>query len=235
MAFDVGDPSIRWRDVPVSSAVLKYLDWHEANDKFWYTLAGSRVRHDFWIWEKDGIIEHPDEQVFEFIDLFETVDAARDTFTMCELGAGFGRWLVAGAAAAQTRGLKVNLIGVEAEHAHFEMMRQHFIDNGINPDTHTLIKAAVTAEGAPAYFTQGHSREWWGQGILPAPDLGFGDWPQATVERVHGVSLSSILAPLQKIDFIDMDIQGAEFDVLASAKTRYQKSPACTSALTAER
>ena len=39
----------------------KYLDWHEANDKFWYTLAGSRVRHDFWIWEKDGIIEHPDE------------------------------------------------------------------------------------------------------------------------------------------------------------------------------
>jgi FkbM family methyltransferase len=212
----------------------KYLDWREADGEFIYTLAGSRIRHDL-IYDEippvDQIRRHaailaqhePSEETFEWIDLFEAVDAARDRFTMIELGAGIGPWLVAGATVARIRRLEVHLVGVEAEHAHFKMLRQHFVDNGIDPDAHTLIKAAVTADGAPAYFTQGHSKEWWGQSTLPAPDYAFGNWPQAIVERTDGISLSAILAPLEKVDLIDLDIQGSEFEVLSSAKALLPK------------
>ena len=95
-----------------------------------------------------------------------------------QLGAGYGHWVVAGGVAARrVRNLRVSLIGVEAEHAHFEMMRQHFRDNEFDPDAHMLIEAAVTENDGPVQFVQGHSHEWWGQAILPESDYGFGDWP----------------------------------------------------------
>ena len=137
---------------------------------------------------------------------------------MVELGAGHGSWLVAGAVAAQrVRGLNIQLVGVEAEHAHFEMMRQHFIDNDLDPNLHLLIEAAVTETDGPVYFVQGHSREWWGQAILPSPDHGFGNWPNARVTPIAGFSLNTILRDLTIVDLIDMDVQGAEADVIRSS------------------
>jgi hypothetical protein len=46
--------------------------------------------------------EHPvaHEEYFEYIDLLEAVTLARGLFTMMELAAGYGRWLVRGTAAA---------------------------------------------------------------------------------------------------------------------------------------
>ena len=201
---------------------------HRDDPNFVNTFVGSRVRKEFYSSEflarnpLDGFPEYS-EEFFEWIDLLEAIEEAEDLFTMIELGAGHGRWLVAGAVAARSRGLNIRLVGVEAESNHFAMMRQHFIDNDIDPNAHTLIPSAVTSDGKPAYFTQGHSHEWWGQSVLPSADYGFGNWPHAKVERVEGISLSTILAPLERVDLIDLDIQGAEFDVLASAKDNLPK------------
>jgi hypothetical protein len=90
---------------------------------------------------KDEHVEHNNfpwswlhEEIFEWIALAESVRAAREKFTMVELGAGYGRWLVAGAMLARRLrpGLPVKLIGVEAEQVHFAWMRRHFIDNGLD-------------------------------------------------------------------------------------------------------
>ena len=95
------------------------------------------------------------EEIFEWITLLEAVLEAKDTFTMAELGAGFGRWLVAGACAQRRPDLAIRLIGVEAEPTHFGWMKEHLRDNGINPDNHRLIQAAATSDGRPVHFTFG--------------------------------------------------------------------------------
>src|SRR3954447_10429695 len=57
-----------------------------------------------------------------------------------ELGAGWGPWLVAVAAAARVRGIRaVRLVGVEGSRHHVEYLRTHFADNGLDPAAHTIL------------------------------------------------------------------------------------------------
>jgi hypothetical protein len=78
-------------------------------------------RHAGWNAHSPGLLLtifargwHPAE-AFEWEDLFAAVDAARETFTIVELGAGYGRWSVAGVIMAQARGLRARAISIEAE------------------------------------------------------------------------------------------------------------------------
>lgn len=191
------------------------------NDRdFIWTVGGSRIHRSFsTLLDDRQSTLRVDEGLFEWIDLFEAIEGAKEIFTMVELGAGYGRWLVAGAVAARNvRNLPVRLIGVEAEHRHFQLMRQHFRDNALDPDAHILIEAAAAETDGPVYFVQGHSREWWGQAILPDPQAGFGDWPEATVATVPGLSLATIMHDVELVDLIDMDIQGAEAAVIRGSQ-----------------
>ena len=152
--------------------------------------------------------------MFEWDDLSAAVEAARETFTIVELGAGYGRWSVASVVMAQARGLRAKAIAVEAEPDHFKMMLQHFIDNGLNPTDHRLIEAAATSSDRPVYFVIGHARDWYGQAILPVPDYGYGNWPQASVATIQGLSLATIIGDVPVIDLLDMDVQGEEGAIL---------------------
>jgi FkbM family methyltransferase len=160
----------------------------------------------------------PSEEIFEWIALLEAVLAARDTFVMMDLGAGYGRWSVAAACAIRRRRpeLKYHLVAVEAEPTHFAWLKQHFRTNGINPDMHTLIEAAVNGSGEPAPFTVGHPQEWYGQAIVPEGS-GFGNWPEARVVRVNAVTLPQLLTAVHRCDLIHMDIQGAELECIESS------------------
>ena len=54
---------------------------------------------------------------------------------MVELGAGWGRWLVDAWSVLKQIGKTdkgLLLVGVEAEPTHFEWMKQHFADNGLD-------------------------------------------------------------------------------------------------------
>jgi FkbM family methyltransferase len=102
-------------------------------------ITGRPVPHDLF-------------ETIEWIGLLKAVVSARDSrFAMMELGAGWGPWLVAGAGAARLRGLTdVRLLGVEADPGRFELMRQHFLDNDLDPDGHRLVCAAVGVESGHA-------------------------------------------------------------------------------------
>lgn len=196
--------------------------------EFWATPYGSFVRRSFQghpafdsDYEKARAYPALDEDYFEWIDLVESVAFAHETYTMLELGAGYGRWAVA-AATVQRRcrpELHLRLGAIEAERDHFEMLSQHFLDNGLSPDDHWLLRAAVSARDGTAFFTEGHSQDWWGQSVLPTADAPWlrAQYPDATVVEVPTISLRTILQVYDRVDLIDMEIQGNEAEVCTAA------------------
>jgi FkbM family methyltransferase len=172
-----------------------------------------------WHFPPSGLVEptYPllDDEYFEWIDTLEAVLDAKQRFTAIELGAGFGRWLVNAAAAArqQRPDLEVRLIGVEAEPTHFQWMKQHFRDNGLDPEQHQLLEAAIDGADRTCSFYVGRPDEWWGQSIAD-PRRPITD---ASVRQVETFSLKRLLSGLELVDLIDLDIEGAELVVLSSA------------------
>jgi FkbM family methyltransferase len=167
-----------------------------------------------------------DEEYFEWIDFLAAVRTARERFVM-ELGAGYGRWLMRAAAAIRRYNpVPYLLIGVEGEPTHVEWMKLNFRNNGLDPIQHRLIHAAVGATDGVTYFPTGDPYEW-GQFILETPRTG----PQRSTHQDHvfDVSFLSQTAAVPQItietaaggehliDLIDMDIQGAEAEVMEQA------------------
>ena len=98
------------------------------------------------------------EGYIEWIDLLESVVAARKSYTMIELGAGMGRWAVRAASAVRhyNPNLPFRLIAVEAEPTHFEWMRLHFADNDVDPNQHSLLYAAVSDVPRRSFVLRGN-------------------------------------------------------------------------------
>jgi FkbM family methyltransferase len=179
-----------------------------------------------------------DEEYFEWIDLLESVVSARKSYTMIELGAGYGRWAVRAAFAAQRYNQKLpyRLIAVEAEPAHFEWMRLHFSDNRIDPGKHSLIHGAVSDTPGEVSFYVGSGPDecrpaaWYGQSLTQdyevVTQIEEKRYCEFEVQRlasgfasisVPAITLTSILADLRQVDLIDFDLQGHEGSVVRSA------------------
>ena len=156
--------------------------------------------------ERHAAPEYPpfDEEYFEWIDLLEAVAFAKDRFSMVELGAGWGRWSARAAAACLQRGLPCHLVAVEAEPTHFKWMLQNFEDNGIRLDDCRLVEAAVTGHDGTVGFHVGNPATWYGQCVGGDTD-------------VSSISLETLLQGEDAIDLIDMDVQGAELEIVAAA------------------
>ncbi len=161
-----------------------------------------------------------DEEFPEWLDLLEAVRDAGETFTMVELGAGFGRWIARAGVACRRRGVRdVQLVGVEAEAAHFDMMRQHLGDNGLLGPGTTLRCAAVDVEPGRVPFHMGRSAEWYGQAIARGHSAGpSAAYPDAWIEEVEAISLEQVLGDLEHVNLLDLDVQGVEAEVLGSVR-----------------
>ena len=151
-----------------------------------------------------------DEEYFELIDILEAVVAAENQFTMLELGAGYGRWTANAAAALRILGKpQYSFIAVEAEPTHFQWMSQHLADNSVDHNNLRLVQAAVAGvDGKVGFHLEdaqyvGPAR-WYGQHI-------------GGPHSVDAVSLNTLLQPLSSVDLIDIDVQGAELQVLQAA------------------
>jgi FkbM family methyltransferase len=150
------------------------------------------------------------EDYLEWADLLEAIIAANEYFTMVELGAGFGRWVTkAGAAIRFLGGPSYTCVAVEADPTHFKLIAQHLSDNALDPKNFRLIEAAVTSSDGKIGFHAGTNL--WGGNV---------DYYSQSIGGPHvvdAVSLRALLAPFATVDLIDLDIQGAELDVLESA------------------
>jgi FkbM family methyltransferase len=180
------------------------------------------------------------EDFLEWVAVLESVVDSTGSFVMVELGAGWGRWLVNAAVALKQLDpdRPFRLVGVEAEPTHFEWLGRHFRDNGIDPEEHTLVKAAVDEKDGWVRFQRGEPSAWYGQSIerddpeskLSGPVSRLIRWTRNTaanrlaigrdvrkVRRSRAVSLTTLLEPLDVVDLIDADVQGVEADVFEAA------------------
>jgi FkbM family methyltransferase len=162
----------------------------------------------------------PDPQeLTEWEALFDAIEQATGRLTMVELGAGFGRWTVHAAFAIRRfrPKLKYRLVALEAEPTHYRWLKQHTRDNGIRRWSRAgsckLIQAAVSGQAGREHFYFGEAGSWYGQALVRPDNEG----ADAAVTEVRSVTLSSLLRPLGRVDLIDIDIQGAELEVLTEA------------------
>lgn len=207
-----------------------------------WTNAEWRRQREVRVQKAEAVIEPPpappvNEEYFEWIDLLEAIDTARDHFVMIELGAGYGRWSVHGALAARAAGLEPHCVAVEAEPTHARWLRQHFLDNGLPPADHELLWAAIGREAGFVPFATGHARTCYSREVVKRTDAPFptaaerrtlrarsvlGRPPRVSDERtgsmwVPALGLNEVLAPYRMVDLLDLDIQGAELVVLSAA------------------
>ena len=179
-----------------------------------------------------------DEEYFEWIDILESVSRARDRYTMMELGAGYGRWAVRAASAARQRRIpSVHLVAVEGEPLHFKWLKEHFRENGLIPEEHSLVQAVVSDKPGKTLFYVGmpqagqdRADQWYGQAIA-----GSYEKPKTTAQElyegfpvlqlksgwksieVEAVTLTNLLRNLDRVDLIDMDVQGEELKIVQSS------------------
>jgi FkbM family methyltransferase len=184
------------------------------------TVMGRPVPHDLF-------------EAVEWIGLLKSVVSARNgRFALMELGAGPGPWLVAGAVAARSQDLNdLHLLGVEADPGRFDLMRQHFLDNDLDPQQHELLCAAVGVE-------KGHAR--WpritdpanASGARPVREVGGGldqddvaYIPHAAEDYidVEILPFEDLLTREPSWDLVHVDVQGWEAKLIAN----------CTETLTA--
>jgi FkbM family methyltransferase len=202
---------------------------------FFAYFLGNLTRADYWAFspeirkiydqERYEAFSGPsvDDNIFDWLILLEAVAEAKHGFVMAALGAGWGRWLVAGAfAARRLGGIPYRLIGVEAEPTHFQWMLEHFRDNHIDPAEHDLIEAAASGHSGHAWFYFGKPDSWYGQSIISDEALNKRSSLQETsyngerAKLVRTVDIEELTTKYARIDYLHMDVQGAELDFLAS-------------------
>jgi FkbM family methyltransferase len=161
-------------------------------------------------------------EAVEWIGVMKTAVAAKDRYVAMEWGAGWAPWLIAGAAAAQHRGITdIRLYGVEADPQHCDAMRQHFLDNGFAPDDHVLLQAAVgTEDGSARWPVEDDARNQWGARPLREGSDQDVDYLSSRVDRFMDVTIfgaTGLILREPMWDMVHIDIQGWEGEVCRSA------------------
>lgn len=211
---------------------------------FVVNYLGGVIHKDFLVMNchaTDQIIQADlpkfDEEYFEWVDILESILQAKDSYTFVELGAGFGRWAAVGLLAARLKGIKtLHAILVEAEPKHVEWAHRHMVDNAILPSQYKVYEAAVggkkdkvlfMVEPPPSFGVKG-PQEWYGQAV----SSGYTEDPSAKdfqtymgkpvltystgwgAIEVDMIPIGDVLKDVNVVDMLDMDIQGAEADVI---------------------
>jgi len=178
------------------------------------TLLGLPIPDDGW---------HAD--AVEWIGLLKSVDQAQGSFAALELGAGWGPWVVAGARAAQQRGVSnVRLCAVEADSGHYSYLMDHFRNNGLDPAQHALIAAAVGVTAGTARWPKiADSSTDWGsrpQRVGETQDIDhvgrrFEEWLDVPI-----VAFGNLLDREPVWDLVHIDVQGWEAELCAAEGER---------------
>lgn len=219
----------------VQLADLQMFDKYSAPDAlpcpgFYTDFSGVRTRLSYFGIDSHpaerhvGAIPFPDDclhaEAIEYLAAIVALEQAQDSFSIVELGAGYGPWLVFGAKAAQRRGISnINLLAVEADLQRHQLFCTHLADNGL-PLPKGLgeqvvggmqvrcIHGAISDNIGKVSFGSQSVLDW---GAAPITDGGTEDYRGITVEthEIDTYTLEAVLADVPFVDFMHMDIQGS--------------------------
>lgn len=170
-------------------------------------------------------VPHDLFEACEWIGVLKAVLSAQGgRIAIMELGAGWGPWIVAAAVAARLRGITdIHLLGVEADPGRFALMRQHLIDNGLDPASQTLLCAAVGVEAGQARWPRivdpanaaGARPVRDSAAGLDAADTDYMGGGLADFIDVDILPMADLLARQPVWDLVHIDVQGWETQLCA--------------------
>ncbi|MHB1360274.1 MAG: FkbM family methyltransferase [Rhodocyclaceae bacterium] len=167
-------------------------------------------------------------EAIEYLALLDAIQRARGSQGFCavEIGAGWGPWIGAAGVIARRCGVaEITLVGVEAATERFPLLRLHLETNGLRPPG--VAENDARSGGVLTRLFQGaiwtHDGEIWfpasdvaDMGAAAASDASATDYRGAPArhQAVACQRLDTLLGDIERIDFMHIDIQGAEFDLL---------------------
>lgn len=156
----------------------------------------------------------------EFGAALRAVDLASNTFSMMELGCGWGCWMNITGVVAKRKGLGVRLIGVEGDQGHVGFATRTLKDNGFRREEYSLYHGvAAIGDGVALFPKQDNPGSSWG--LEPLVNL-----TQARADKLarsgkydvlKQYSLAAISNDSSIIDLLHVDIQGGEMELIPSA------------------
>jgi hypothetical protein len=159
--------------------------------------------------------------IAEWAAALRAVELARGTFTMAELGCGWGCWMNNTGVAARMAGLEVHLVGVEGDEGHIAFAREACAINGFGGDQIDLRHGIAAASSGTALFPrQSAAGEQWGL----EPLFGATDEERAAAvasgrfDELPTIALGDLLAEHARLDLLHVDIQGGEADLVESCR-----------------
>jgi FkbM family methyltransferase len=114
------------------------------------TVGGSHQETTLPVLSRDG------EGWFEAYNWVAAAREARGEFRMVTLGACYGAQAVgAYRALMQINPMPCKLVAVEPDPGNLAWLRKHFTDNGLDPDDHWIVEAALSDRRDPVLFPVG--------------------------------------------------------------------------------
>ncbi|MFP6747597.1 MAG: hypothetical protein VCD66_08390 [Alphaproteobacteria bacterium] len=187
------------------------------------------------------------EDWFEFYNWVAAAKEARGSYVMMTLGSCYGAQAVGSYLALQALNpMPAKLVAVDGVPENMAMTHKQFRDNGIDPDDHWMIEAAVSGDNKPVLFPIGApgsgtqncvltnsganhmaildlarkagATERLAQSLLlrnstdltidlaPGTEYDF----TGEITFVSAVTLMDMLAPFERVDFVEADLQQSE-------------------------
>lgn len=200
----------------------------QAGEIFDWLGVRTLIRHHGWLEQPEsGIIDIsqipvPSDMIhaeaIEYTSLLLSLEralaAGRKTFVAIELGASYGPWMTAAGVMARRVGFdKVNLVAVEASEKMIPEIMEHASLNGLVADKCVEVRAmhsAVYTHEQDLYFPKVDVAHDNGAQVSeeerPIDYRGLG----MEYDRVQGITLRKVCEEFELVDFIHLDLQGAE-------------------------
>ncbi len=157
----------------------------------------------------------------EYVALLDAIErfAGAGSFVAVEAGAGWGPWLAMAGVVCRNRGVHdVRLVGVEASKERFALMQDHLNFNALTHEAGVkvyLFRGAVWSHDGVIHFPESAVEDMGAAASSSAESTDYRGQPVSTTE-VPCCRLDTLIGPDQAVDFLHVDVQGAEGELIAS-------------------
>lgn len=157
----------------------------------------------------------------EYVALLNAIErfATDGSFVAVEAGAGWGPWLAMAGVVCRNRGVeRIRLIGLEASPERFALMRRHLDFNQLDQQHGVVVdlfEGAVWSHDGVIHFPESAVEDMGAAVSSDSVDTDYRGQPVATRE-VPCTRLPTLVGEGRKVDFLHIDVQGAEGEVISS-------------------
>jgi FkbM family methyltransferase len=167
-------------------------------------------------------------ETIEYVALTDALHRAQlnNSFCAVEMGAGWGPWITAAGVIARQNGCKeIKLVGVEASSNRFSLMSQHLEANNLRSPG----ESSEDAQHENVFTRLFNGAVWTHDGVIWFPESDVADMGSAATtsndetdyrgaksanQSVPCRRLDTLLQDLGIVDFMHIDIQGSELELL---------------------